>query len=286
MKKRIFSILLVMLFALGLAVSASAEEREIHVFDIDDLLDAGAVSTLETLAAQVSEDYECGVYIAIFGDMADYGYDDIEEFSEEVFRTWDLGYGEQNNGILLVLSMNDRDYDLDAFGDFANYAFTDYGKSELADLFLDDFRENDWFPGFVDYVEGCETFLAKARDGEPVDIYYESYAEPRVERELTPQERFAEEIGPAMGFGLVAGIIAALIRCGMLKKKMKSAIVATEASDYVSDHGVAFTARENHFTHTTVVRQRIQQESSSRSGGGFGGTSVGSSGHSHSSGKF
>ena len=78
---------------------------------------------------RISNRYGCGVYVVSLQDYRDYGsYSSIRNFSEEFYNHYRLGLGQNRNGILLVLSMAERDYCLIAYGSDAHYAFTDYGK--------------------------------------------------------------------------------------------------------------------------------------------------------------
>lgn len=91
---------------------------------------------LRSAPPAVSEQYGCGVYIVTVEDFTDYSdayY--VDDFGEELFSSYDLGLGDGNCGILLILSMAERDYGLVAHGDFANTAFTDYGKDAARGIF-------------------------------------------------------------------------------------------------------------------------------------------------------
>ncbi len=275
MKRKVFCALsALMLLVCLLCVPAVAEETEVFVYDMDGLLSESEVLELNEAAREVSERYGCGVYIAVFNDMEEYGYRYIESFAEDVYKKWELGFGAENNGIVLVMSMSQRDYDLCAYGDVAHTAFTDYGKEILADEFKDDFRYDDWAGGFRDYINQCDYMLQRAAAGDPIDIpeggsrYSESMGE-RLSRAAVP--------------GVIVGIIIAFIYCGGLKRKMKSAKIAREASAYIAPQGIWMQAENDVFTHTTVTRQRIERDNDR---GGHGGTSVNSGGFSHSSGKF
>ena len=281
MKKKLLLLLAAAVLLFCLALPAFAEQREIHVFDLDGILDPADAGSLEKEAAEFSDAYDCGIYVALFDDMEEYGFYNIEEFAEAIYSQWDLGYGDGRDGILLIMSMADRDYDLVAYGDFGNYAFTDYGKEVLADQFLDDFRRDDWATGFHDYIGSSAALIKQARDGEPFD--YVGYGD---DSNYTYQERSTTDKLASGGLGGTAlGRLTALISGSSMKRKMKSAVAATDAADYVSDHGVFLTANEDRFTHTTVVRQHIQRDND-RGGGHSGGTSVNSGGYSHHSGKF
>ena len=276
MKRKLLCLLAALaVLVCAVCVPAAAEETENFVFDLAGVLSSEDVLTLNDAAREVSERHGCGVYIAVFKDMGEYGFSNIEAFSEEVYKQWELGMGANRTGIVLVMSMSDRDYDLCAYGDAAHTAFTDYGKDSLADDFKDNFRQDDWAGGFADYVSGCDYMLRRAESGDPVDVPgYTPSREPTL----------GEKLGHSAPIGVIVGVIIAFVYCSSLKKKMKTAKIAREASRYIVPQGVWMQDQQDMFTHTTVTRQHIERDSGSRSGGG--GTSVNSGGFSHSSGKF
>jgi len=278
MKKSLVSFLLMFVLLGCLSVSALAENGT-FVADPDGYLTASETADLDRMAEAVTTRYGCGIYLCIVDDMGDYGFGNVEQFAEWVFDELGCGVGDERTGILLVLSMAERDYDLDAHGYDAHYAFTDYGKEYLSRFFLDNFRDNDWYGGFADYIETCGEMLTAAEEGNPVDVAGAAPGTIIYESEPTTFfKRFQSNLLPAALFG----IVIALIYCGILKKKMRSVAKAVEASEYVPQGGVSLSRQRDFYTHTTVVRQHIDRDS----GGSHGGTHVSSGGHSHSSGKF
>ena len=276
MKRKVFCALsALVLLVCFLCVPAFAEETENFVYDTTGMLSSDEVVQLNEAAKSVSLEHGCGVYIAVFDDMTEYGYNYIESFAEAVYKEWSLGIGEEENGICLVMSMAERDYDLCAYGEVAHTAFTDYGKEALADEFKDNFRRDDWAGGFSDYISECDYMLRRAEQGDPVDVSYGG--------SYVVQRSFGEKLVKSILPGLVVGVIAAFIYCTSLKTKMKSAKIAREASAYIAPQGIWMQAEEDVFTHTTVTRQRIERD---HDRGSHGGTSVNSGGFSHSSGKF
>ena len=247
---------------------------ETFVYDTANILTAEEWNELDAAAKEVSLKHGCGVYVAVFDDMTAYDYHNIETFAEAVYEQWSLGIGEDRNCVILVMSMADRDYDICAHGDAAHTAFTDYGKEVLADEFLDDFRNNDWAAGYRDFILQADYMLDRSESGDPIDVpEYRGY-----------DPTLGERIGKSAPIGVIIGIVIAFIYAGSLKKKMKSAKIAREASAYISPQGVRMQDAQDMFTHTTVTRQHIERDSGSR--GGHGGTSVNSGGFSHSGGKF
>ena len=246
-----------------------------YVSDYANILSAETRESLNSQAAQIAADTGCGVYIVVVDNYKTYVNGTIENFSEAIYKTYELGEGEGKNGILLSMSMNDRDYDLTAYGDFGNYAFTDYGKKQLADTFLDNFRANDWAGGFADYVENSGRLIARAKNGDPLD----QWIPDPPKRGFTPSELLIIVLAPS----LVAGMVV-----GGFKRKLKTAVRQTKAGNYVSSGGLQLRERSDQFINRSVTRQIIPKNtSSSRPGGGHaGGTSVNSGGFSHHSGKF
>ena len=186
-----------------------------------------------------------------------------------------------------ALSMAERDFQMLAHGDTANAAFTDYGKYIMQDEFLDNFREDDWYGGFADYIAACGRYLEANANGAPIDVEPADETEEEYEPLSFGDKLFFAAL-MAFRFGLPLGLIVAFIVCAVYKRQLKSVRRATEAARYTVSGGAEITAREDRFTHTTEVRTPIKTESDDHdSGPSFsGGTTVNSGGFSHSGGKF
>jgi len=253
----IFALLLLLIAALSLPAQATGFS---YVHDEAMLLADAEAAQLEETAADISGRYGCGMYIVTVWDYEVYG-DTVRSAAENYFLAHDFGLGSDDNGVLLMLSMAERDYALIAHGSIGNSAFTDYGKDILSEEFLDNFSYDDWAGGFADYLTVSEQMLQSAAAGEPVDV----------------------EQGSGVGLTLVMVLLIpaliAGIACACMAASMKTARMQTHADNYRKD--VQLAGRNDRFITRTVVRQKI--ESSSSSGGG---TRVNSGGFSGKSGKF
>lgn len=256
-KCSILAVLILLLALLALPVQAS---EYTYVYDEAMLLNAAEAAQLEETAAEISVRYGCGVYIVTVWDYTGYG-STVRGAAENYFLIHNLGLGSDDNGVLLLLSMAERDYALIAHGDTGNRAFTDYGKDILSEEFLDDFRYDDWVGGFSDYLSVSEDLLYAAAAGTPVDVEQGS------------------GIGLTLIMVLLVPALIAGIACGIMAASMKSARSKTHADEYRK--GVRMTNRHDRFITRTVVRQKIESSSSSS-----GGTRVNSGGFSGKSGKF
>ena len=292
MKKIASALLAAIMLLVCLAVPAFADAQPGYVTDDAGILTDSELSELEARAEQVSTQYDCGVYIVTVDDFAEYGsVSDIESFGKGLFADYELGLGSDGCGIVLILSMAERDYALVAHGDLANTAFTDYGKDALAELFLDDFRSDDWYWGFSDYIDGCEEYLRAALYDEPVDVPGSGYDYG------SDYDGYYDYGGSDLGFFwrlthttspytlaliIVFSAIIALSVCLIMRRMMKTAVSAANANRYVVG-GIVLSHSNDYFTHTTVTRTQVESDDDNSS---HGGTSVDSGGYSSSSGKF
>ena len=279
MKRRLFvCLLLSAALLLALPLTARGEAKLDYVNDYANILSAETRASLNARAAELSEQYEFPIYIVVVQNADDYVKGGIERFAEEIFRAYELGVGDSGDGILLAMSMNERDYDIYAHGDFGNYAFTDYGKEQLAATFLDNFRANDWAGGFTDYVNNSAALLARARNGDPLDTWIPDPQAP-APRGITLFEGLIILFCPS----LLAGSVVS-----GFKRKMKTAVKRTRAENYVARGGVQLYENSDQFINRSVVRQPVPRATAANrpSGGRPGGTTVSSSGGSHHSGKF
>lgn len=266
MKKKItLSLLLALCLVLSLGgmALASSQITMPHVTDAVGLLSNEEIMALEQQAGQIEDSYGCAPYILVVEDFRVYeDTTDIFEAGMNLYERWELGHGPEKNGLLLILSMAERDYALVTYGSVTHQAFTDYGQDAHCEQFLDNFRNDDWAGGFRDYLDGCAWLLEQAKNGTPYDVD-------------TAPKGFSPLI-------LVIPLVLALAVCLVLTAQMKNAKRKTEAGDYMVQGGAEMRVVQDIFTHRTVTRQVIQSENK----GGGGGTTINARGFSGKSGKF
>lgn len=259
MKKLFLCLLICLSLCLSFSVLASAESETFpYVTDAAKLLTEQQAQTLEAEAARIAERYGCAVYVVTLEDYRTYNNESVERCTEELYHYFDLGCGENRDGLILLLSMAERDYDLWGYGPFAIYAFTDYGLDRLEQSFLPYFRQNDWYGGFSAYLRGAENLIAKADQGEP-----EAYRMP-----LATKAAIALAPSSLLGF----------LVCGIFKSQMKTAKEKDTAEDYVVSGSARLLIREDQFINRTRTVHVIDS--------GSGGARPGGGGTSHHSGKF
>ena len=231
-----------------------------YVFDISDLLTYEEWEELEARAADISKRQHCGVYFALVDDYTVIA-DDVYEATYQIYHELELGSGEDRDGIIVLLSMDNRKYAMFVYGEYAEYAFDTYGQDELEGRFLGFFGYDDWYGGITHYLDACDEFLTKADAGDPVRLSY--------------WENFWEYF-PAVA---VLACLPTGSICIWLMRGMKSVRQKKEANAYLTEGGLHLTQQYDQYTHTTETRTKIQEESSSggstcsESGGGGSGRS-------------
>lgn len=251
MKRRILSLLLILcticLLAGGIFAHASAQLS--YITDTAGLLDKAQTDRLEAMAQSAAKKYSVGLYIVTVEDYRDVDQSGINEAAYGIYHAYELGEGAERNGLLLLLSMNDRDYAIFRYGEKAEYAFSDYGIGRLDEAFLDNFGNDDWIGGFEDYIRECGRYLEKAESGKPVD---------------------KSPLTLILIFCAVALVIAAVV-CAVLVGQMKTVHKSTAAAAYAGN--LELTERMDQFTHRTETRRKVESKQSSGSGSPSGSSS-------------
>ncbi len=266
MKRKIFCFLTVLMTMLLMSVNTVDAESEAtgpQLYNVTDeayILSDEELEELETEAEAVSQKYGVGVYIVTVDNYLNYyDCDDVYEANYSIYHDYTMGEGDGRDGIMLLLSMSDRDYATFCYGDKSEYAFDDYGLDVLEDKFLDNFSEDDWYGGFRDYISECSVYLQKAQDGDPV------------------RESPAFFIVIAIGLA----VFIAFLVVGNMWIRMGKVAVLTTANNYITGQ-LNVTEQKDTFAFQTQARRKLQKSSSS---GGGSRSESGGGGHGRS-GKF
>lgn len=247
-----------------LILPVSADYTPTNVFDHAALLSDEQWIELDRRAAELTAQYGCQVLVVTVDDMGGYS---AEDYAQAYFDYCALGYGRERSCIMLLLSMDERDYDIMAHGS-GNYIFTDYGKERLSREFLGRFAADDWFGGLQSFIEGTVYFFENDKAGTPIDTDYDPMG-----NRFTGRDAF-----------ITVGVcfVIALIVLFIMKSKMKTVKRQKAAANYAVSSRFVLRQRGDRFLRRSVHRVRHETP---RSGGG-GGTHVNSHGSSHHSGKF
>lgn len=239
-KLRLLPLLLVLVLVFAIPAHANSNVETLdYVTDLSGLLSQNTQAELERMAQNVSQQHQFGVYVLVVPDFRQYASDTFR-FSMGIYEQYQLGFGSDKDGVLLMLSMQDRDYELLFHGSRADKAFTEYGRDLMEDRFLEYFRRDAFAAGFQEYIRCCDEYLLAEEAGQPID-----------------------EVKSFAIWMLIPGILAAVIAGLVLYAPMQSAKVQHNANLYVAEDGVSLQRQSDLFLHRTVQRRPRQTQSSS-----------------------
>lgn len=249
MRKKMGILLVLLCLAVILAVPVSAFSGTYIMEDNAPLFDAAVAAETEQLCAEAAELYGCGIYTVILDDFSAYE-SSAYEAAKVIYRDRGFGVGENKNGIMLMLSMSERDYGLICYGDLANSVFTDEVQEQIEDAFLDDFGDDSWDSGLKDYVASSIHVLAnfdgtvgKAFPGYYKDgVYY-----PPVD--LSAKEVLQKDWWLILILSCVIAVKARPLLQGRLERGMYTAHEGVNADSYVPTDGMKLTKKEDVFSH-------------------------------------
>lgn len=234
------------------------------VNDYEELLTEEQFNTLETKLTDISEKYQVAVHVTT---VESFDEKSAMEFADDFYDYSGLGYGENCDGLMLLVSKNEGEWWITTTG-YGITAFTDAGLDYIEEAFVPYLSDGDFYSAFDTFGTKCDEFLAQAKTGDPYDTHN------------LPKGEFPYATYGAIA--VVAGLIIAAIITGGMKGKLKTVVKATEAADYVRPGSIVVDERYDRFLYRTVDREK--KESSS----GGSSTHTGSSGTEHggSGGKF
>ena len=266
--KRVFSLMLALAMAVVLAVPAlAAKEGVPHVVDNAKLLTADQRRSLENRAASLSRRYQFDFVIVTVGTI---GNASAQAYADDYFDYNGYGYGESFDGILLLVSMAQRDWSVSTCG-YGEEAFTAYGLEYLMDRVLPPMSDGDYAGAFGTFLSQAEDLLKQARAGKPLDV----------------PERFEGFPGVSLVICAALGFGFAFVPMSALKKQVRNVERRLDAMDYAADGGLELSRRTDRFLYSSVSKTpRPKETSSSSSGGSTSHTSSSGRSHGGASGKF
>jgi len=263
MKKRLFAIVLVIILSLTATVYAADRQLPLLVDDAG-LLSSNEQADLLLLLDEISETRQCEVAIVTVDSL---GNLTATEYADDFYDYYGYGYGSNDDGILLLIDMGDRNWAISTYG-FGITAFTDYAQEYLMGEVMDDLSSGNYYDAFKTFAYTCDELLIQARNGEPYDVY----SDDSLPLSMIP-------------ISILIGFIIAFITVKVMASGLKSVRRQATASNYIRDNSFSLTDSHDTYLYSTV--KKTKRETSSSSGGGSS-THRSSSGRSHggSSGKF
>jgi len=135
-----------------------------RLVDDTELLTTEQKNNLLSRLDLVSKRQHCDVVLVTVPSI---GNQSPRAFADDYYDYNGYGYDENHDGILLLLSMEERDWAISTCG-FGITAFTDDGLSYIFEQIKGDLGRDDYYTAFDKYIDLCDEFLTTAHSNESV----------------------------------------------------------------------------------------------------------------------
>ena len=161
--KRFFSLLLLLLLAFSIALPANAKFQNPSIVDEAGYLMQSELAELSERLNKVREEYDFEVAIYTESDMTS---ETAEASADDIYDYQGYGAGENDDGILLYICSDTREYHFTTHGKGLEY-FNSNGLNYLESKVIPYLSDNDYYEAFEIYIETTEELLQMAKDGKP-----------------------------------------------------------------------------------------------------------------------
>lgn len=274
MKKRVLAFAAaVMVLALSLCVFSLAavkpETRQVpRLVDKANLIDEADEKRLLERLDSLSEQYQ---FDFVAATVKTTGGKEIVEFSDDYFDYNGFGYGKDDSGVALIISMNPRIVYISGCGEGTKYF--DYNDAqEIIDVFYGDLKAGNYAAVVDTFIDEAQRSVEFGRNGVPFSYRLQALLPNWMVTLLAP---------------VVIGIALAFATVSFMTKGLKSVRKKESAADYVVPGSMRLTRNEDVFLYSNVSKSaKVQDSSDSSSGSSYGssGSHESSSGNSHSGG--
>ncbi|GEM_PF-642726 len=200
-----------------------------------------------------------------------------EETADDYYDYLFYGAGEDDDGILLYISMDERKYQFSTYGD-AIEIIGNKRIEELKNSVAPYLSEGKFADAFITYGKMVEYYAVNPGGGG-----YDGNLENRSHMPATFSGKvkyFISKVWPAaLTAGIIFGIIMGLILTSAKKRKMNNAVKQTDADAYLEEGSVNLKTCRDIYLYSNVIRTpKPQQDSGTHmsSGGRFHGGGGGS----------
>lgn len=287
MKNKVFCFLICLLLIPCVLVHGLNTPELPRVVDDGDLLTEWEEQQLTDSIREITDKYEMDVVILTVDSL---GYKSAQEFADDFYDDNGYGAGSDYSGVLLLISMEERDWWISTCGD-GIYAITDYGIETLFSRMSGYLSSNMFYEAFDAYLDALPAYFEAFESGEPIDGYAGSYDGPGSYTPGTAEDTVYYE-GTRISFlgrfliSLIIGLLAALITVLVMRGAMNTKRAQHSAGAYLKQGSYELKVQRDLFLYSNVTKTARPKESSSSGGGSSVHRSSGGRSHGGGGGKF
>lgn len=237
MKRKLLTMLLVVMLCVSLTISAFAVSGA-DIYDEADLLSTQEETQLAEKLSEIGEEFDAQIVIMTVSSTGG----NIDAYIEDKFDSMSMGYGENRDGVLLLVCMESREYRILSNG-YAGVAIDTGDIDRIGDAIVSDLSDGYYADAFDRFADECAYYLEGHRNGFPF--------------------AFGKSLMTSLIVGIIVGVVVAL----SLKGQLKTVRQQNRANHYVKSGSMQLTQHSDLFLYRNVTRTRKQTNSSSGSSG-------------------
>lgn len=261
----VFTISVNAVFFVSAAAEAGSPPR---LVDMAGLLSDSEESELSALLNEISKRQQVDVLVVTAGSLEG---KTAQEYGDDFFDYNGYGFGDERDGILLLLGMEERECYISTSG-YGITAITDAGREYIIDAIVDDLSLDDYGAAFTEFANLCDDFITQAGTGKPYDI------------DNLPEDPVGFFVGSFLiSFGI--GLILSLIVTGVMKGQLKTVYSQSAADTYMRPGSLKLTKQSDLFLYSRVDRRKKEEKNNSGTSSSSSNSSGGSKTHTSSSGR-
>ena len=283
MKKKLICLLLCFVLLPVCAVRAVNDPSLPRVVDEAGILTDSEITSLTDTIGQISGEFQMDVVIVTVNSI---GYKSAQDYADDYYDDNGYGAGSDYSGVLLLISMDDRQWWISTCGD-AIYAITDYGVQALFSEMKPYLSADRFYEAFESYLDALPQYFEAFADGDPIDSnigFYDgsdSYSPGTAEDVVFYDDGESSFLGNTL-ISLVIGLVVGLIAILIMRSSMNTKRPQHSAGDYLKQGSFQLTVHRDMFLYSNVSKtprpkethsggSSVHRSSGGRSHGGGGG---------------
>ena len=246
MKKKLFSTILVVMLALSMALSVSAAPKT-FVLDDAGLLTQQEAAELSGTLSRLSDTYDAQIVVVTIPSAEGNDPDSIVEY---FYDNMGIGYGENYDGVLLLVCMDPREYRILSNG-YCGTAINTGAIDDIGNAIVSDLTDGNYAEAFGGFADKCEYYLDGYLNGFPFDF------------------------GISIGIALLIGVLVGQIMGKVLKGQLKTVHRVNQAKNYVKPGSMNLQTQNDVFLYRDIRRTPKPRDNNTRSSSGGSSRSTG-----------
>ncbi|MDP6099016.1 MAG: TPM domain-containing protein, partial [Candidatus Thalassarchaeaceae archaeon] len=131
----------------------SGPEEFVFVYDNEDIISADDEIEIQGISEKLHNETGIPIVVVVINRMIDYQWSgSIEGYALRLFDEWGIGYAEHNYGMLLLISVQDREARIE-LGHSWSGTINDECDSIMQDLLVPKFKDGKFSEGILGGVE-------------------------------------------------------------------------------------------------------------------------------------